>query len=157
MDAQALHSIESLAFLSSEDREDLARWMVEIEVAPGQEILREGHPSSAAYLLLDGTLTVRKRLRRSGNSFDLPGILPAGEWFGLVSLLDGGPVTASVRAVNKVKLAALGREDLETLLDSGKALGPRLQRTWLGCISEQLRRVNEATILLKHYLDERHL
>lgn len=157
MEAGELHTIESLAFLSHADREELARWMVEIELPPGQEILREGHPSSAGYLLLEGQLRVRKRLRRGPEGFELPGILPVGEWFGLVSLLDGGPVTASVRAVREVRLAALGREEFEQLMESGHPLGSRLLRTWLGCIAEQLRRVNDATILLKHYLDERGL
>lgn len=157
MDPAPLHAIESLAFLSAQDREELARSMVEIQVAPGQEILREGHPSSAGYLLLAGQLRVRKRLRRTPDSFDLPGILPVGEWFGLVSLLDHGPVTASVHAVGEVTLAALGREEFEQLLEDGHPVGARLLRTWLGCISEQLRRVNDATVLLKQFLEDRGL
>ncbi|MCK6523138.1 cyclic nucleotide-binding domain-containing protein [Myxococcota bacterium] len=155
--ARELDNVACLAMLSLEERASLARRMVEIPVLPGQDILREGSPSSAAFVLLDGQLSVRKRLVVSGHPYELPGILPVGEWFGLVSVLDGAPASARVRAVTAARLGALGKDDFEGLLRSGDPLGPKLLRAWLSSIADQLQRVNESVLMLRLFLEQNKL
>ena len=134
-----LDNVSCLAMLSFEERAALALRMIEIPVLPGQDILREGSPSSAAFVLLDGQLSVRKRLVVNEQPYELPGILPVGEWFGLVSVLDGAPASARVRAVTAARL------------------GAKLLRAWLSSIADQLQRVNESVLMLRLFLEQNKL
>jgi CRP-like cAMP-binding protein len=152
-----LDNVSCLAMLSVEERAALALRMIEIPVLPGQDILREGSPSSAAFVLLEGQLSVRKRLVVSGQPYELPGILPVGEWFGLVSVLDGAPASARVRAVTAARLGAIGKEDFEALIRSGDPVGPKLLRAWLSSIADQLQRVNESVLMLRLFLEQNKL
>jgi CRP/FNR family transcriptional regulator, cyclic AMP receptor protein len=78
--------------------------------APADTVLiRAGEPGEEFFLIVDGTARVhvsaRKRLR-----------LRSGDFFGEMSLLDGGPRSATVVAETALRLLVIRRRDFSTLL-----------------------------------------
>jgi len=75
------------------------------------EIIRAGEPGDALYVVLDGSVSVHRRgLRRSE--------LGIGSVFGEMSLLDGGPRSATVFAAEPVTCLRIARPRFAKLLRS---------------------------------------
>jgi CRP/FNR family cyclic AMP-dependent transcriptional regulator len=73
-------------------------------------LIRAGEPGEEFFLIVEGTARVhvsaRKRLR-----------LSPGDFFGEMSLLDGGPRSATVVAETPLRLLVIRRRNFRTLLD----------------------------------------
>lgn len=147
IDVELLHGSESMVVLSHADREALALLMTEVRFRSGDRVLLQDRRSPAAYMLVEGNLHVERAI----GTHALTGRIEQGEWFGVASICDGEPVTASVHAVTDVTLAALGRGDFEELLRDRTGPGARLLRAWLRSLSFQLGRVNEALVALRTF------
>jgi hypothetical protein len=90
-----------------------ARGVSEEEFAPGDVIFREGDPGDRMYAVLDGAVEV---FHQEGDGPEiLIATLERGQYLGEMALLSNAPRVASARAVGRVRVAALGREDFETL------------------------------------------
>jgi len=80
-----------------------------VELPAGTVLTRTGEPGDAFFVIVDGSATVevspRKRSRLSPGSF-----------FGEMSLLDGEPRSATVRAETDVRLLAIPRYNFQSLL-----------------------------------------
>ncbi len=70
--------------------------------------------------------------------------IPIGEWFGMISVIDGLPATGTVRATTPVRVATLSRDDFFKLVNSGAPMGAHFLRAMLRCMALQLDRVNDA-------------
>lgn len=140
--ASLLQGLPALDGLDHDHVERLAAHMSLVKAAEGQILIHEGRRSPGAFVALDGPLLVEKSLS-SGPS---QGLLPAGEWFGMVSLLDGLPASATVRARSAVNVAAIGRADFWALIRPGEPFGARLLRAVLESLALQLQRVDAAVV-----------
>jgi CRP-like cAMP-binding protein len=69
---------------------------------PGEVIVREGDPGNAMYVILDGAVRIEPPQGRAVT-------LKAGSYFGEMSLLDGAPRAAAVRAVGEVTTMMISR------------------------------------------------
>lgn len=112
--------------------ESAARQLVEVAVAPGQVVVRQGDPADRFYLVGDGTLSVtqvgdeeERELRQLGR----------GDVFGEIGLLRGVPRTATVTAVTDGTLFALGAAEFAELVGSGPGLGTRLLDLYRGALA----------------------
>src|SRR5690242_16975951 len=76
----------------------------------GHTIVREGDRGDAAYIILDGTVTVRPSGRRAL-------VLRPGDFFGELALLDGAARAATVEANSAVLAMRLGRRSFRTVLE----------------------------------------
>ena len=90
--------------------------------APGSAMVRAGEPGRAFYILLDGTARVD---RASGRSVRLG----AGDYFGELALLDGGPRSADVVAEDELLALTIDRPAFAKLLRAEPALAQALLRT----------------------------
>src|SRR5690348_11121407 len=75
--------------ISRKDRQDLAVQMQARRAEPGEVICHEGEAGSTFFLVADGEATVTIGGSEVGH-------LGPGDFFGEISLIDGGPATASV-------------------------------------------------------------
>jgi len=107
----------------------LAKLAKEQTYRTGQRIVREGIAGSALFVLLEGPARVERGGRRLAT-------LGPEEFFGEISLLDGGPRSASVVADAEVRCIKLDGRDLRALLEREPTVVLRL----LAALAARLRR-----------------
>jgi CRP-like cAMP-binding protein len=90
----------------------LADKMDEQRFMEGAMVVREGEPGDTFYVIVEGEAKVKDRKGRT-----LSRLIP-GDFFGEISLMDGGPRTATVVADTKLTTLALSRRDFGALLRS---------------------------------------
>lgn len=146
IDASDLDGLDALVVMPAEDRAVLSRHLDRISVRSGETLIHRGRPGGTAYLLLDGNVQTRVEEGDRRGRCTYTGVIPVGEWFGVVSLLDGGPATADVVALSDLQVAALPRASFDALLVEAEGTGARLLRTWLRSVAIQLGRVNAGNV-----------
>jgi CRP-like cAMP-binding protein len=96
--------------------------------AAGTRIVRAGDPGNAFYVIIDGSVRV---IPPTGKSL----IRGAGECFGEMALLDGGPRSADVSAADEVLALTIGSAAFAKLLKSE----PQLSFALLRVLATRLR------------------
>jgi CRP/FNR family transcriptional regulator, cyclic AMP receptor protein len=108
----ALAQVPLFAGMPSRFLKRLAEKMDEQRFMEGATIVREGEPGDTFYVIVEGEAKVK-----DSNGRTLSGLIP-GDFFGEISLMDGGPRTATVVAATNLTALALSRKDFGTLLQS---------------------------------------
>lgn len=108
MDTRLLEHIPIFAALSAEDLAELADLLELREYAPRQPIVFLGDSGSDLFIVRAGKVVVSYP-DDAGQEVSIVEMGP-GSIFGEISLLDGGPRTANVRAVTAVEVLTLHRE-----------------------------------------------
>lgn len=98
----------------------------------GATIVKEGESGDSFFLVLSGQAKVLVRKRNVNR------ILP-GDHFGEISLLDGGPRSASVVTETPMTVASIGRKGFERLLQNDPDLSLAMLRT----LAKRLRSVRK--------------
>jgi CRP/FNR family transcriptional regulator/CRP/FNR family cyclic AMP-dependent transcriptional regulator len=101
----------------------------------GQVILKEGSRSDFAYIILDGQVEVSRK-RKDGN-VEVVDILGQNDIFGEIGMIDGGPRSATVTALENSKVTMITRDDLNDMTRRDptawfpimKAISSRLRRS----------------------------
>jgi uncharacterized membrane protein len=107
-------SIPLFAQLGPGESATLSSLLTTRTVQANQPIFWIGDPGSELFIVQKGEVTMFYP-DEAGREMIL-GILGPGEFFGEISLLDGGPRTASARARTDVELLSLGREQFHEFL-----------------------------------------
>lgn len=109
--------LRSHLFKSLDDagRRDLLESAFVMRYDGGDVVLREGDPGDTMYLVMEGT--VRVETRTPSGTLQLAE-LGRGACVGEVSVLTGGPRTATVSAVTAVTAATFARHRILRLLDA---------------------------------------
>jgi CRP-like cAMP-binding protein len=95
--------------LSKKELEAVVRSSSEVEHEAGHAIVTEGGGAAGFHLMLAGEATVSqdgREIRR----------LAAGDFFGEIALIDGGPRSATVTAVTRVRTLSITAWDFKPLL-----------------------------------------
>lgn len=106
---QALERTTLFQALPRRHRKRVAALAEVVSFADGAEIVRAGDPGDAFYILLEGGATVETPDARER-------ALAEGEHFGELSLIDGAPRAATVRAAGGATLARIPRDAFRQLL-----------------------------------------
>jgi len=112
--AQSLSKLPFLSSLSEDVLVDLALYVHDRDLAPGQVIVLEGDPCESVYLVARGLLRIR-RLSREGREQVLS-YIGAGGSFNVVSALDGGTSLATVDAVGEATVYVIPCEQFRRLI-----------------------------------------
>jgi len=91
----------------------------ELEFPPGRMMVQEGSIASDFYLILSGRATVSRNLRKVRS-------LQTGDFFGEISVLDGGPRSATVVAETRVLVFRLDRPAFLRLLRTEGSISRKL-------------------------------
>lgn len=86
----------------------------------GARVVREGDVGDTFYVIHEGQAKVVNASGRVVNR------LRPGDFFGEISLLDGGPRTASVVAETPLTMLALARKDFLRVIEQEPAVGVKL-------------------------------
>jgi CRP/FNR family cyclic AMP-dependent transcriptional regulator len=104
---------------STKDLQRLARASDEVRVDAGRVLTTQGEIGREVFVILDGAAEVR----RDG---EVVATLGPGDQVGELSLLDGGPRTATVTATTDVNLLVLTRPAFNGVLDEIPTLAHKL-------------------------------
>jgi CRP/FNR family cyclic AMP-dependent transcriptional regulator len=126
-----LRRVKILADLNDQQLERFAQFMEVVPVRQWHEIVKQGDPGDAMYLVLDGELRVRLMI---GGKESILTTLGAGEFFGEIALFDQGPRSADVIANKDSTLLKISVSHFERLM----ARAPELGTPFLFCIGKTL-------------------
>ncbi|MEO8229507.1 MAG: cyclic nucleotide-binding domain-containing protein [Chloroflexota bacterium] len=110
----------------------IAERALEVDFTEGRTIVRQGEVGTGFFLVTSGGA----RVIRDGTTIAEYG---PGDFFGELSLLDGGPRIASVVATTPTNCLAIASWDFEALLESQ----PRLAIAILKGVARRLRAVSD--------------
>jgi CRP/FNR family transcriptional regulator, cyclic AMP receptor protein len=114
-----LGSVPLFRGLSKRELKEIRAAGREVEFAAGSTIVEEADEAMDFYLILRGRASVEVRGRRRGN-------LRPGDHFGEMSVLDGGPRSATITAEEPVWALRLDRPNFVALLDRHGSIGRKL-------------------------------
>lgn len=120
--------------------EMLSEKMDVFNVNKGQLIISEGDTSKRMYFIIEGTVRVFRKTYK-GQTENICE-LSAPNYFGEMSIVDGGPRSASVMANTNVMIAELKWEDVSYLFDDKPEIMCYIFKNIGNTLSMRLRRVN---------------
>jgi diguanylate cyclase (GGDEF)-like protein len=129
--ADLLAHVPLFSGLERVDLERLARAVRCEAFAPGEEIVRIGDAGHALFVVLDGTVTVVYPSRSADVELARMG---AGDFFGEMAILNEKPRSATVRALEPVRLLVLEKEDFTRIVIESPRVALRVMETLSGRI-----------------------
>jgi len=136
VDPGFLAKISLFSPLDDDERAVLAQAMQERGVPAGEILFRAGEPGDSMFIVVDGGIELSVK-DKAGQKIVLhtPG---TGEFFGELSLLDGGSRTATAVATAESQLYVLDREDMLQLFKKRPEAGLDM----LGAMGRMTRKAN---------------
>jgi CRP-like cAMP-binding protein len=110
--------------------------VTQLVVSPGAQLIRYHGRSAHLYLVWAGRL---RAVLESGAHTLVLGDIGPGRWVGEVTVLDHGPATASVTALETSTLLALARDDFERLRAEHPAVAARVTQALARNLAQRLR------------------
>ena len=129
---EQLASVPLLSSFSKRELTKVARAADELRVKAGRQVVVEGKVGHECFVILSGEATVS----RDGHEI---ATFRAGDHFGELALLDGGPRTATVTAITDLDLLVIGQRQFLGLLEEL----PGLSRKMLATLAGQVRRLDD--------------
>ncbi len=109
-----------------------------VEFSPNEIIFCEFEPGNEFYFIHSGQVKIVKIINNTEKTLD---ILDAGEIFGEMAILEEEPRSASVIALEHVKLFKFHRDNFETILHGNPQLAYKLLMIFAKRIYDQKRRL----------------
>ncbi len=109
----------------------------------GDFVIREGQPGGNLHILINGKAEVVKAGKGKAKAKQLAK-LQKGSVFGEMSVFDGAPYSASVRALEDCDVHIIRGSDFEGFLQQNPKAAYGIFRTLISSISNRLRRTNLA-------------
>ncbi len=113
MIVDSLRRLSLFAGLPDSDLDWLAERAEPLSIEAGSNLIEEGQPGDAAYIVLDGEFEV---IKKSGHQNIVIAVREGGEVFGEMALIDRSPRTATVRAVRRSDVLKIGGDVFQQLL-----------------------------------------
>jgi len=132
-DMKLPEGIELFEFLNAEDRKDLAARLTPVSLPAGETIFRSGDPGESLFIICSGEVEIFIH-DDTGHKIVLEQA-KAGDTFGELSMLDGGPRTASAVVTNNIEALCMDRDTLNQFLKQH----PSAAMALLASMSRRLR------------------
>jgi CRP-like cAMP-binding protein len=139
-----LASCDLMRHLPAEQIERILPCVHDRQLKTGEVLFKAGEPGDALYIVAHGSVEVLAIEVLAGEVLaaevlanDMPGaestgkliaVLGQGHAFGEMSLLSGGPRTATIRAVEDTDLLKIGKDDFDRLVAADHQLADAVQR-----------------------------
>ena len=108
MDVKRIETVRLFSTLSKKEREQLARWIDEIDVSEGTELTREGAFAYEFFVIEDGAASVLQDGERISE-------MGPGDFFGEIALLEAERRTATVVATTPMRLLVMHSRDFRAM------------------------------------------
>jgi CRP/FNR family cyclic AMP-dependent transcriptional regulator len=127
-DAEILSGVPLFAGLSRRDLKRLAEHADVVSFRRGEAIVQAGRPGGTFYVVLEGEAKVVRGGRTVGS-------MTPGDFFGEISLLDGGPRTATVVADTPVTAIRIFKRSFDRVISEEPAVAAKI----LAVVAKRLR------------------
>ncbi|MSP59888.1 MAG: cyclic nucleotide-binding domain-containing protein [Myxococcales bacterium] len=134
-----LRSLPHFASLSPTRIDALATALMVQNHPAGHVLIKEGKHGDTAYLLLEGEVAVTRQ--HEGRESELRRLGP-GDLFGLLSMIDQAPRSASCVAVSPVRVASLPQSAFTLLFNAHADIAYALQWALAAQLAGDFRRVS---------------
>jgi len=124
-----LSQVSLFSACSKKELKAIAKAADELVIDEERELVSQDDVGKEAFIIVEGTAVVSRNGRRVAT-------LGPGEHFGELSLLDGGPRTATVTAETPMRLLVLGQREFHWLLDEVPGLAVKIMRSMAGRIRD---------------------
>ncbi len=124
----ALLQVPLFRDLSRKQLEQIARLADELDVNAGKRLVTAGETGLELFIIVEGYAAIKAGRGRTAR-------LGLGEFFGEMSLVDGGPRSASVEAATDMRLLVVGRREFWQLLNAAPSLAQKI----MGTLSRRVR------------------
>ncbi|HEV8248132.1 MAG TPA: DUF1003 domain-containing protein [Polyangiaceae bacterium] len=141
IDPSFLQDVPFFALLDEQERSVLAERLDTVQMHAGKAIFNYGDPGDSLYIVRSGSVEIFFK-NDTGERIVLE-TARTGDFFGEISLLDGGPRTASAVVIEPLDAVVVDRGDLDEFL----RLRPGAA---LDLLAASGRRLREANKLLRH-------
>jgi CRP-like cAMP-binding protein len=111
--------------------ETLAKHAEELDVPAGVELTHEGRHEGSVFIVISGSIGIE----RGGRTVDTIG---RGGFFGEIAAIDGGPRTATGRAIEDTVVVAISPRQLNEVLDESS----ELRAMMMSAMEERLGRMD---------------
>jgi CRP/FNR family transcriptional regulator, cyclic AMP receptor protein len=118
---ELLGKVPLLAGCSKRDLRRIASLADEVDVKEGTVLTRQGDSGDECFVIVDGKAKATMRGRGSSS-------MGPGSVFGEISLLDGGPRSATVTAETDMRLLVLTSRGFRSLLRDVPTVAPQVMR-----------------------------
>ena len=108
--ADLLRLVPLFAGMSDRSFASIAEVASEVDFAAGDDLVRQGEPGNAFYIIVSG----RARVDRDGTTLRELG---PGDFLGEIALIDGSSRTATVTALEPIGAVTVKRDDFAGLFD----------------------------------------
>jgi len=115
----SLKRLPIFAACSDRDLDAVARLSTTLDVPPGKVLATEGQPGFEFVVIRAGTVAVTRNGQKLAE-------LGPGDYFGEISLIDGGPRTATVTAETPVTIEVVESREFDALMEKVPGLAQRL-------------------------------
>jgi len=126
--------------LTTEELDEIVAISRLFRAPKGHDILEEGKPGHGMYVIVHGMCTCRLQLFQ-GDDTHLANLYK-GDVFGEMSLIDDGPVSATVTSVNDCVLYHIDKARFTELRDNLRPAAFKILRALGPTICERLRTIN---------------
>lgn len=96
------------------------------ECDDGHVFITQGQQGKALYMLMQGSVRITRHDAKDGEEYEVRE-LSDGEMFGILSLIDNLPATATCTAKGRVTTASLTRDAFQRLFQDASPIGHHLQ------------------------------
>lgn len=124
---EVLAGVPLLAELTQRELRSLTRRLREHNVKAGDDVVTEGKGGAAFFIIAAGEARVRSGRGKAAK-------LGPGDYFGEMSLIDGGPRTATVTAVSDLALLGLSSWDFRPFVEENPSVAWKLLKVLVGRI-----------------------
>ena len=126
-----LQALPIFAGATRQQLEAVAKFGEEKDVAAGSVLTHEGAYEGTVFIVIVGSVAIE----RGGRAVNL---IRAGDFFGEIEAIDGGPRMATARALEDTRVAILSHRQFNDLLDSM----PELREQVMASMESRLERVD---------------
>ncbi len=135
-----MKTLEVFNFFSEEDTSTIEKYMFRFEYEAGSFVFREGTHGGYMFFIVEGEVEIIKQFDEKTHVI---AELGPSRSVGEMSLIDGVPRSASVRAKDDLSLIVLKNEDFRKLLDEHPAIANKVLMGMATLLSASLRETNK--------------
>lgn len=135
-----LPKLEVFNFLEEADYDTIERYMFKYDYEEGAYVFKEGTHGGYMFFIVEGSVEVIKQFDTKKHTI---AELGPGRSVGEMSLIDGAPRSATVRAKDNLTLIVLKREDFQKMLEEQPEVANKILMGICTLLSQSLRDTNK--------------